>query len=187
MKAGCVPKPILPRTLDWCAGTEESTVGGIRHAAGIGDTECAGSACPECSSHPAVRVRVLEQVSFGSMAAIFHADLRGLPRRPVVVVAGTETLPVWRVPVSSATRAERRFAAVAREAASCVSMARPAWPSVALLCDKMSDIWLAIIKVPSTRKRTSRLDRPQESALPLPVKRLIGREWSPPNHSGPKG
>ena len=52
----------------------------------------------------------------------FHCDLLGLPRRPVPRV-GTEALPSLGVPVSSATRAERRFAAVAREAASCVSNA----------------------------------------------------------------
>ena len=44
-------------------------------------------------------------------------DFGGRPRRPVTEADGTEILPLLGVPVSSATRAERRFAAVAREAA----------------------------------------------------------------------
>ena len=43
-------------------------------------------------------------------------DLGGLPRRPVVVVERTETLPLLGVLVSLATRAERKIAAAAREA-----------------------------------------------------------------------
>ncbi len=50
-----------------------------------------------------------------------HDAFRGRPRRPVVEAEGTETVLVLGVPVSSATRAERRLAAVARPAASCVS------------------------------------------------------------------
>ena len=52
-------------------------------------------------------------------------DFGGRPPRPVTEADGTEILLLLGVPVSSATRAERRFAAVAREAASYVSNASP--------------------------------------------------------------
>jgi hypothetical protein len=52
---------------------------------------------------------------------VFQADFLGLPRGAVPDAGGAEVFWSRVVPVSSATREERRFAAVEREAASCVS------------------------------------------------------------------